>query len=77
MPVRLVCTGEAYIFLRIPDNDPSAVLYYLSVPEEDVGPTMGRAGDLYDDNSLLSTTIGQLLAFPEALVDSGGSGAYI
>ncbi|KUL75215.1 hypothetical protein ZTR_09812, partial [Talaromyces verruculosus] len=29
-------TGEAFIFLRVPHHTPSTVLYYLSVPHEDV-----------------------------------------
>jgi hypothetical protein len=33
-----IYTGEATIFLRIPD-DPSTVYYSLSVPKGDVGPT--------------------------------------
>lgn len=31
-----VCTGEAFIFLRVPD-DPRTVHYFLSVPKGDVG----------------------------------------
>ncbi|KFZ13460.1 hypothetical protein V502_06597 [Pseudogymnoascus sp. VKM F-4520 (FW-2644)] len=37
-----IYTGEATIFLRIPD-DPSTVYYYLSVPKGDVGASTGRA----------------------------------
>ena len=58
-----VCTGEAFIFLRVPDNDPSTVYYYLSVPGEDVGPTTGWMGDLNGDNRLHLTALGQVLAF--------------
>ncbi|OKL55242.1 hypothetical protein UA08_09486 [Talaromyces atroroseus] len=57
-----VCTGEAFIFLRVPDN-PSTVLYYLSVPKEDVGDTTGWTGDENGDNRLHLTAVGQLLAF--------------
>lgn len=45
-----VCTGEAFIFLRVPDNDPSTVYYFLSVPEEGVGPSTGWTGDICADN---------------------------
>lgn len=31
-----VCTGEAFIFLQVPD-DPRTVYYYLSIPKGDVG----------------------------------------
>ncbi|KAJ5584704.1 uncharacterized protein N7459_004504 [Penicillium hispanicum] len=58
-----VCTGEAYIFLRVPDNDPSTIYYYLSVPEEDVGPTTGWTDDPNSDNRLHLTALGQVLAF--------------
>ena len=55
-----VATGEAFIFLRVPDDNFSTVLYYLSVPQEDVGNTTGWAGG---DNRLHLTAVGQLLAF--------------
>ncbi|KAK2757291.1 hypothetical protein FQN54_004805 [Arachnomyces sp. PD_36] len=58
-----VCTGEAYIFLRVPHNDPSTVYYYLSVPEEDVGPTTGWKDEPKSDNRLHLTALGQVLAF--------------
>ncbi|KAL4748273.1 hypothetical protein BDW72DRAFT_156847 [Aspergillus terricola var. indicus] len=58
-----VCTGEAFIFLRVLHDDPSTVYYYLSVPEEDVGPTTGWTGNPSDDNRLHLTALGQVLAF--------------
>lgn len=58
-----VVTGEAFIFLRVPYDNPSTVLYYLSVPQEDVGNTTGWAGDVNGDNRLHLTAVGQLLAF--------------
>ncbi len=58
-----ICTGEAFIFLRVPLDDLSTVLYYLSVPKEDVGETTGWAGDLNHDNRLHLTSLGQMLAF--------------
>ncbi|KAL4887799.1 hypothetical protein BDV59DRAFT_211992 [Aspergillus ambiguus] len=59
----LVYTSQVYIYLRIPEDDPSTVLYYLSVLEEDVGPNIGWTGDLKSDNRLHLTAVGQLLAF--------------
>ncbi|KAI7976015.1 hypothetical protein EIK77_000928 [Talaromyces pinophilus] len=56
-------TGEAFIFLRVPHRTPSTVLYYLSVPHEDVGNTTGWSGDAQSDNRLHLTAVGQLLAF--------------
>ncbi|KAL3469056.1 hypothetical protein BJX99DRAFT_242176 [Aspergillus californicus] len=58
-----VCTGEAFIFLRVLHDDPSTVYYYLSVPEEDVGPTTGWTGNPSGDNRLHLTALGQVLAF--------------
>ncbi|OQD68409.1 hypothetical protein PENDEC_c036G01700 [Penicillium decumbens] len=58
-----VCTGEAFIFLRVLPDDPSTAYYYLSVPKEDVGETTGWTGDLNDDNRLHLTALGQGLAF--------------
>ncbi|KAL2374386.1 hypothetical protein RJ035_003249 [Blastomyces gilchristii] len=58
-----VCTGEAFIFLRVLDSDPSTVYYYLSIPKEDVGETTGWTGDLNCDNRLHLTALGQVLAF--------------
>jgi len=57
-----VCTGEAYIFLRVPD-DPSTVYYFLSVPKGDVGATTGWAPDSAGANRLHLTAVGQMLAF--------------
>ncbi|CAI7673775.1 unnamed protein product [Penicillium palitans] len=58
-----VCTGEAFIFLRVPHEDPSTVYYYLSIPREDVGDTTGWTGNPSDDNILHLTALGQVLAF--------------
>ncbi|CDM36994.1 hypothetical protein DTO006G1_1951 [Penicillium roqueforti] len=58
-----VCTGEAFIFLRVPHDDPSTVYYYLSLPKEDVGDTTGWTGNTGDDNRLHLTALGQVLAF--------------
>ncbi|PWY87119.1 hypothetical protein BO94DRAFT_535225 [Aspergillus sclerotioniger CBS 115572] len=58
-----VCTGEAFIFLRVRDDDPSTVYYFLSIPEEDVGQTTGWTGNLDSDNRLHLTALGQVAAF--------------
>ncbi|KAF2416655.1 hypothetical protein EJ08DRAFT_98933 [Tothia fuscella] len=57
-----ICTGEATIFLRVPEN-PSTVYYYLSVPKGDVGQSTGWSSDLDTDNRLHLTAVGQMLAF--------------
>ncbi|KAL4862358.1 hypothetical protein BDV12DRAFT_178897 [Aspergillus spectabilis] len=58
-----VCTGEAFIFLRVLHDDPSTIYYYLSVPKEDVGPRTEWTGNLNNDNRLHLTVLGQVLAF--------------
>ncbi|KAH8755333.1 hypothetical protein F5883DRAFT_570921 [Diaporthe sp. PMI_573] len=57
-----VCTGEAFIFLRVPD-DPKTVYYFLSVPKGDVGGGTGWAPDSDGPNRLHLTAVGQMLAF--------------
>ena len=57
-----VCTGEAFIFLRVPHN-PKMVYYFLSVPKGDVGETTGWAPDSDGANRLHLTAVGQMLAF--------------
>src|SRR5439155_1718516 len=57
-----VCTGEAFVFLRVPD-DPRTAYYFLSVPKGDVGGTTGWAPDSDGANRLHLTAVGQMLAF--------------
>ncbi|RYN62676.1 hypothetical protein AA0117_g12905 [Alternaria alternata] len=57
-----VCTGEAYIFLRVGD-DPRTVHYFLSVPKGDVGETTGWSAGSEGGNRLHLTAVGQMLAF--------------
>ncbi|KAG9193942.1 hypothetical protein G6011_03977 [Alternaria panax] len=57
-----VCTGEAYIFLRVGD-DPRTVHYFLSVPKGDVGETTGWTAGSEGANRLHLTAVGQMLAF--------------
>ncbi|KAH8708410.1 hypothetical protein GQ44DRAFT_628179 [Phaeosphaeriaceae sp. PMI808] len=57
-----VCTGEAFVFLRVLD-DPRTVYYFLSVPKGDVGGTTGWAPDSDGANRLHLTAVGQMLAF--------------
>lgn len=56
-----VCTGEAFIFLRVPD-DPKTVYYSLAVPQGDVGETTGFKSDSDEPNRLHLTAVGQVLA---------------
>ncbi|KAL2129652.1 hypothetical protein VTI74DRAFT_7486 [Chaetomium olivicolor] len=49
-----VCTGEAFVFLHIPD-DPAMVYYYVCVPNQDV------LND--DENRLHRTAVAQVFAF--------------
>jgi hypothetical protein len=35
-----ICTGEAFVFLHIPEGDPTIVQYFLCIPNQDV-PTLG------------------------------------
>jgi hypothetical protein len=57
-----VCTGEAFVFLRVPD-DPRTAYYFLSVPKGDVGDTTGWTSDLSGTNRLHLTAVAQMLAF--------------
>ncbi|EEQ85491.1 uncharacterized protein BDCG_08760 [Blastomyces dermatitidis ER-3] len=50
-----ICTGEAFVFLHIPENDPTIVQYFLCIPNKDVRPD--------DELRLHRTAIGQVLAF--------------
>lgn len=47
-----VCTGEAFIFLQVPE-DPSTVHYFLSMPQENVGPSTGWSEDGHAELELL------------------------
>lgn len=49
-----ICTGEAYVFLHIPE-DPTVVLYHLCIPNKDVQAD--------DEHRLHRTAVGQVLAF--------------
>ncbi|KFY50792.1 hypothetical protein V495_00095 [Pseudogymnoascus sp. VKM F-4514 (FW-929)] len=57
-----IYTGEATIFLRIPD-DPSSVYYSLSVPKGDVGTSTGWDEPGNQSNRLHLTAVGQAVAF--------------
>ncbi|KZF22623.1 hypothetical protein L228DRAFT_130108 [Xylona heveae TC161] len=59
-----VYTGEAIIFLHVPEHNYSTVQYFLSVPQEDVGKSTGwSANDTHRENKLHLTSVGQVLAF--------------
>ncbi|KAK4119690.1 hypothetical protein N657DRAFT_666476 [Parathielavia appendiculata] len=49
-----VCTGQAFVFLHIPD-DPTMVYYYVCVPNQDVLD--------HDENRLHRTAVAQVFAF--------------
>ncbi|OAL35138.1 hypothetical protein AYO20_05615 [Fonsecaea nubica] len=65
-----VFTGEALIFLRVPEDDCSCLQYALAVPQGDVGPTTGWTEGLEHDNRLHLTAVGQLLAFTLRAIQS-------
>lgn len=50
-----ICTGEAFVFLHIPEDDPTVVQYFLCIPNQDVQAD--------DENCLHRTAVGQVLAF--------------
>ncbi|EPS32971.1 hypothetical protein PDE_07932 [Penicillium oxalicum 114-2] len=50
-----ICTGEAFVFLHIPQDDPTVVQYSLCIPNQDV--------QWDDELRLHRTAIGQVLAF--------------
>ncbi|KAF2752666.1 hypothetical protein EJ05DRAFT_490738 [Pseudovirgaria hyperparasitica] len=56
-----VCTGEAYIYLRVLD-DPGTVYYHLSVPKHDIGVDTGWTPALDQPNRLHMTAVGRMLA---------------
>lgn len=63
IPFGYVCTGEAYIYIRVKRDDPKTAYYFLSVPKEDVGESTGWIADSDGDNRLHLTALGQALAF--------------
>ncbi|PYI06187.1 metalloprotease m41 ftsh [Aspergillus sclerotiicarbonarius CBS 121057] len=50
-----ICTGEAFVFLHIPEDDPTITQYFLCIPNQDVQAD--------DELRLHRTAIGQVLAF--------------
>ncbi|KAI2676866.1 hypothetical protein LCP963914a_8161 [Penicillium roqueforti] len=50
-----ICTGEAFVFLHVPDDDPTVVQYFMCIPNQDVQAD--------DELRLHRTAIGQVLAF--------------
>jgi hypothetical protein len=50
-----ICTGEAFVFLCIPKDDPTVIQYFLCIPNQDVQAD--------DELRLHRTAIGQVLAF--------------
>ena len=58
-----VCTGLAFIFLHIKEDDPTTVYYHLSVPREELSDgTRWQAGSS-DPNLLHATALGRVAIF--------------
>ncbi|KAI1401858.1 hypothetical protein F4819DRAFT_311567 [Hypoxylon fuscum] len=55
-----LCTGEAFIFVHIPSNDPTIAYYWVSIPEYDA-----QEDDVQGDarGALYYTAVAQVLAF--------------
>ncbi|KAI2937975.1 hypothetical protein CBS147321_7505 [Aspergillus niger] len=54
-----ICTGEAFVFLRIPQDDPTIIQYFLCIPNQDAQADVQAD----DEMRLHRTAIGQVLAF--------------
>ncbi|GCB24386.1 hypothetical protein AAWM_07271 [Aspergillus awamori] len=54
-----ICTGEAFVFLHIPKDDPTIIQYFLCIPNQDA------QADVQADDEVRfhRTAIGQVLAF--------------
>ncbi len=69
-----IYTGEATIFLRIPE-DASTVYYSLSVPKGDVGPSTDWNDDGNRPNRLHLTAVAQAVAFTLRAIQTRPRGA--
>ena len=58
-----ICTGEAFIFLHVERDDPTAVYYYLITPNDDVEKSTECHADSEGLDRLHLTTIGQILIY--------------
>lgn len=56
-------TGEAFVFLRVRENNPETVYYRLCIPNEEVGDKTGWRPDSNDENLLHLTAVAQVSAF--------------
>ena len=56
-------TGEAFVFLRVRQNDPETVYYRLCIPNEEVGAETGWRPDSDHENLLHLTAVAQVSAF--------------
>ncbi|KAI3042158.1 hypothetical protein CBS147353_11859 [Aspergillus niger] len=54
-----ICTGEAFVFLHIPKDDPTIIQYFLCIPNQDAQADVQAD----DEVRLHRTAIGQVLAF--------------
>ena len=59
---KYVCTSEAFIFLRVPNNS-KTIYYFLFVPKSDVRETTGMTSNANEQNRLHLTAMRQVLAF--------------
>ena len=56
-------TGEAYVFLRVKENNPETVYYRLCIPKAEVGEETGWRPDSDNENRLHLTAVAQVSAF--------------
>ncbi|OAA65097.1 Protein kinase-like domain protein [Akanthomyces lecanii RCEF 1005] len=58
-----ICTGEAFIFVKVKREEPETAYYFLSIPKDDVGESTGWMANPGGNNRLHLTAVGQVLAF--------------
>ncbi|KAI2886130.1 hypothetical protein CBS63078_11031 [Aspergillus niger] len=58
-----ICTGEAFVFLHIPKDDPTIIQYFLCIPNQDEQADVQADVQVDDEVRLHRTAIGQVLAF--------------
>ncbi|KAM0798172.1 hypothetical protein BDR22DRAFT_860119 [Usnea florida] len=56
-------TGEAYVFLRVHENNPDTVYYRLCIPRQEVGKETGWGPDSDHESRLHLTAVSQVSAF--------------
>ena len=63
-------TGEAYVFLRVQEDNPETAYYRLCIPKEEVGKETGWRPDSDQKNRLHLTAVAQVSAFCLQAVES-------